>query len=92
MEKLSYMARAMKQPYREWAHEYVNEEESKLIRPEACRFIARDIHDAVAQPVSVQLVRHWEWIQPPPGMGKTEPAGEFEYAFFTYAVAPEDLI
>ncbi|MBY0360253.1 MAG: hypothetical protein K2W82_19790 [Candidatus Obscuribacterales bacterium] len=91
MENLPYMTRAQKERYREWAHEYVNQNEYKTICPEASRFIARNIQNANAQPVSVQLVRHWTWIQPPPGLGEPLPSGEFEYAFFTYNVRPEDL-
>lgn len=91
MEKLDYVARAFKGRYRGWAHEYVNEDRVESIRPEACRFIARSVHDATTQPVKVQLVRHWSWIQPPPGLGEARPQGEFAYLFFTYDVRPEDL-
>lgn len=91
MEKMDYVERAVKGHYREWAHEYVNEDAYPLVRPEACIFIARDVHNATTQPVSVQLVRHWTWIQPPPGFGEKRPEGEFEYVFFTYDVKPVDL-
>jgi len=91
MENLDYVQRAFKGRYRGWAHDYVNEEQHPFVRPEACRFIARSIHNATTQPVRVQLVRHWTWIQPPPGLGEAQPQGESEYAFFTYDVTPEDL-
>jgi hypothetical protein len=91
MEKLDYVTRAQKGRYRQWAHEYVNEGEHPSIRPEACRFIVRNLPDAGSQPISVELVRHWSWIQPPPGYGDALAQGESEYAFFTYEVKPEDL-
>lgn len=92
MEKLDFVTRAFEQPYREWAHEYVNEDDYPLVRPEACRFIARNVHNTATQPVRVELVRHWKWIQPPPGLGEPQPVGEFEYAFFSYDVTPEELL
>lgn len=91
MEKLDYIGRAFKGRYRGWAHEYVNEERNASVRPEACRFIARRVNDAANPPIMVQLVRHWSWIQPPPGMGDARPQGEFAYLFYTYDVSPEDL-
>lgn len=91
MEKLDYVTRAQKERYRKWAHEYVNEEEYKFVLPEACRFIARQIDAGTSQPVKVQLVRHWTWIQPPPGFGDAQPTGEEEYAFFTYDLKPGEL-
>lgn len=91
MEKLDYVTRALKGRYREWAHEYVNEGEYPMVRPEACKFIARSLHDATTLPVTIQLVRHWTYIAPPPGTNNTHPPGEFEYAFYTYGVMPEDL-
>jgi hypothetical protein len=91
MEKLDYWTRAQKEHYRKWAHEYINEEEYKFAWPEACRFIARNLPEGTARPVSTQLVRHWTWIQPPPGAGQPQPKGEYEYAFYTYNYEPEDL-
>jgi hypothetical protein len=91
MEKLDYVKRAFKERYREWAHEYVNEGDYPLVRPEACRFIVRKMHNATTMPTKVELVRHWSWIQPPSGMGDASPQGEFEYTFFAYDVTPEDL-
>lgn len=91
MEKLDYVTRAQKERYREWAHEYVNQNEYELVCPEACRFIARSLQDATTKPIRVQLVRHWAWIQAPPGFAEPLPQGEFEYAFFSYDVKPEDL-
>lgn len=91
MEKLDYVTRRQKERYREWAHEYVNQNEHNLICPEACRFIARNLNGATTKPISVQLVRHWSWIQAPPGFAEPLPKDEFEYAFFTYNVKSEDL-
>ncbi len=91
MEKLDYVTRALKGRYREWAHEYVNEDEYPLVRPEACRFIARQFVSATNRPIKIELVRHWTWIQAPPGLGEIHPQGESEYAFFAYDVRPEDL-
>jgi hypothetical protein len=92
MEKLDYVTRAQKEPYRKWAHEYVNEGEYSFVLPEACRFVARKVQTENVRPVQVELVRHWSWIQPPPGFGTALPEGEYEYAFFKYSLAPEDLI
>lgn len=91
MEKLDYLTRTQKERYREWAHEYVNQNEYELVCPEASRFIAKSLQDAKTKPVSVQLVRHWAWIQPPAGFAAALPPGEFEHTFFVYDVKPEDL-
>lgn len=91
MEKLDYLTRAQKERYRKWEDEYVNEDEYKFVLPEASIFVARQIHDATRQPVRVELVRHWTWIQPPPGFGEPLPEGEADFTFFTYDLKPGDL-
>jgi len=91
MEKLDFVTRAFKERYREWAHEYVNEGHGPFTRPEACRFIARQVYNVGHRPVQIQLIRHWSWIQPPPGFGKSQPEGNFQYTFYTYNVSQEDL-
>lgn len=91
MEKLGYLERAQKERYRKWTHEYVNEPEYSYVLPETCAFIARQIHDGNASPRSIELVRYWTWIQPPPGFGARLPEGEHQYSFFKYNVKAEDL-
>jgi hypothetical protein len=92
MEKLDYLTRAQKERYRKWEDEYVNEDDYKFVLPEACIFIAKQqLRDATRQPISVQLVRHWSWIQPPPGFGEALPPGEGAFAFFNYDLKSGDL-
>jgi hypothetical protein len=92
MAKLDYLTRAQKERYRKWEDEYVNEDaDYKFVLPEACVFVARQVQDATKQPVSVELVRHWKWIQPPPGFGEPLPVEEGSFAFFNYKLKPGDL-
>ena len=92
METLDVVSRTQKEPYRKWAHEYVNEETYKFVWPEACKFIARKIQTKENKPIKIELVRHWTWIQPPAGFGEALPEGEFHYAYYTYDVKPEDIL
>jgi hypothetical protein len=91
METLDYVTRSQKEKYRKWAYEYINEKDYLYACPDACRFIARTVYDGKTPPIMVQLVRHWSWIQPPPGLGEPLPEGESEYMFFTYPVRAKDL-
>lgn len=91
MEKLDYLTRAQKERYREWAFKLISDGEHQTVRLDACRFIARKVFDGTIQPVTVQLVRHWSWIQAQPQPGNSLPQGEYESAIFTYHVEPEIL-
>jgi hypothetical protein len=91
MEKLDYVTRAQKERYRKWTQEYVNEPDFEFVWPEACAFVARQVQTKNAQPSKIELVRHWTWIQPPPGFGDAVAEGEEQYSFYQYTVKPEDL-
>jgi hypothetical protein len=91
MEKLNWITRSVQCRYRQWAHDYVNEDDYPSVRIDACKYIARQTANATSSPIRVELVRHWIWIQPPLGFGKPQPTGEFEHAFFSYDVQEGDL-
>ncbi len=90
-DQMDYLTRAWKERYRKWANEYINEEKYDFARADAARFIIRQFANEKSKPIEVQLVRHWSFIQPPPGIGKPQPTDEGAYTFFRYQVKPEDL-
>lgn len=90
MEKLSVFERPWKERYRKWANENLYEEK---FWPDAARFIARMHCSSNQVPVSVALVRHWSDIPPPrkPHVNASADS-EQQNVFFTYKVAPGDLL
>jgi hypothetical protein len=92
LEKLDYLTRMQKQPYRKWAHEGLVDVANSITWPDAARFIARQTARPGKQPQMVSLVKHWAYIPPPEvGLGKPSPEPNKSYVFYKYIVSAGDL-
>ncbi|MBZ5641262.1 MAG: hypothetical protein LAO19_00740 [Acidobacteriia bacterium] len=78
-----FMARRLK-----WSADNLRLDENAALWPDAARYVARVNDMPDNPPVTVNLVRHWSFIEPPLS-GKADAWNQF--TFFKYAVLPGDL-
>jgi hypothetical protein len=90
MQDLGLVDRYFKERYRKWANERVRMDANSVLWPDAARYIARLHANPRNPPQTVRLVRYWAEV-PPPGPGVSKPAYQ-RYVFYTYTVAPGDLL
>ncbi len=65
LEKLDYVTRVFKDKYRKWANDCVNDTKNSKVWPDTCKYIARQFTDKDNPPVSVSLIRHWQYMNLP---------------------------
>lgn len=71
MEKMNVIEKMFKEGYRRWGNDCVSDINMSFLWPDATRYIARVNRQAGNPPVTVSIVRHWIWIEPPEtGLGK----------------------
>jgi hypothetical protein len=91
-QDFGYAERYLKERQRKFVSDALRLDVYAALWPGAARYVARlNNTDPTNPPVAVKFIRHWSKILlPEPGQPhKQEP--EHSYAFFTYAVTPEDL-
>ena len=93
MEKLGLVEKMFKEKYRRWANDCVSDESKSFLWPDAVRYIARRNTTKDSRPVSVSLIRHWTWIDPPEqGLGKPlRLADDGTNTFYAAKISPEQL-
>jgi hypothetical protein len=65
MEKMSITEKMFKEGFRRWTNDCVSDVNDSYLWPDATRYIAR-LNALPGNPtVSVAIVRHWIWIDPP---------------------------
>jgi hypothetical protein len=93
MEKLDWVQKLFKEKYRRWGNDCVADEDTSFLWPDAARYIARTNNVAGNPPVSVSLIRHWIWIDPPE-TGLNQPlrtADDGADTLYTCAILPQEL-
>ncbi len=93
MEKLSLSEKMFKERYRRWANDCVCDESMSYLWFDAARYVARQTNRAGNPPVTVALVRHWIWIDPP-AIGLTQPlrtTDDGQQILCTCLIDPEEL-
>jgi hypothetical protein len=87
MEQLPLTQRYYRERYRKFI-EYLKEDSSVALWPDAARYIARLNNDASNPPEIVMLIRHWTDIVPGSNASAERPHVQI---FYEYKVKPEDL-
>jgi hypothetical protein len=96
MEKLNTVDKMFKEGYRRWANDCVSDTSDSFLWPDATRYIARINRDNGGSgnpPVSVSIIRHWIWIDPPE-IGISKPlrtTDDGQETLCTQAIATKDL-
>jgi hypothetical protein len=93
MEKLNLAEKMFKEKFRRWANDCLCDESMSYLWPDAARYVARQYKGQGTPPVSVTLVRHWIWIDPP-DIGLTKPlrtTGDGEQKLYTCAIDAKEL-
>jgi hypothetical protein len=65
MEKMGIIEKMFKEGYRRWGNDCVCDKDQSYLWPDAARYIARANAHPGNPPVSVSIIRHWSWIDPP---------------------------
>ncbi|MBX9721711.1 MAG: hypothetical protein K2X81_09975 [Candidatus Obscuribacterales bacterium] len=93
MEKLGIAEKMFKEKYRRWTNDCVSDESKPYLWPDAARYIARLNNDPNDPPISVSIVRHWAWMQPPEKGINTLAAkvDDGENVLYTGKISAEDL-
>jgi hypothetical protein len=93
MEKMGVIEKMFKEGYRRWGNDCVSDTNDSYLWPDATRYVARNNRRTGNPPVSVSIVRHWTWIDPPEkGIGKPlRTADDGQETLVTNAISPEDL-
>jgi len=65
MEKMSITEKMFKEGFRRWTNDCVSDTNMSYLWPDATRYIARLNNRTGNPPVSVSIIRHWIWIDPP---------------------------
>ena len=91
METLGIVDKYFKERYRKYACDNLRIDSRAGLWPDAARYIARANTNPSAQPLEVDLVRHWSEVPPPLRTGEAPPSPWNEFTYFRYAVQPGDL-
>ncbi len=93
MEKMSVTEKMFKEGYRRWANDCVSDVNDSYLWPDATRYIARVNRRTGNPPVSVAIIRHWIWIDPPEiGIGKPlRTVDDGKETLCTYAISEKEL-
>ena len=93
MEKMGLIEKMFKEGYRRWANDCICDVNDSYLWPDATRYIARINRRTGNNPVSVSLIRHWTWIDPPEvGIGKPlRTADDGQEILCTRDISKEDL-
>ena len=93
MDQLGLFDKYTKERYRKFANENLRLDAFAPLWPDAARYIARlNKGQPSNPPVSVALVRHWSFVQPPSRDGSPENGPWNHFKFFQYPVKPGDLL
>ena len=65
MEKMGIVEKMFKEGYRRWGNDCVSDVNDSFLWPDATRYVARVNRIPNNPPVSVSIIRHWTWIDPP---------------------------
>ena len=90
MEKLGIVEKMFKERYRRWSNDCVSDESKPYLWPDATRYIARLHANPNNPPVTVSIVRHWEWI-PEPGQAVASNQ-DGSNILYTGQISAEDLM
>lgn len=93
MEKMGILEKMFKEGYRRWGNDCICDKNDSYLWPDAARYIARLNMRPGTLPVSVSIIRHWVWIDPPE-TGVTKPlrtADDGQEILTTCPISVEDL-
>ncbi len=65
MEKMDVVEKMFKEGLRRWSNDCVSDTNMAYLWPDATRYIARTNSHVGNPVVSVSIIRHWIWIEPP---------------------------
>jgi hypothetical protein len=93
MDQLNQIERIVKERYRKYGLEHLNNDKEAMLRKDFARYLARQYKAEDKLPTQVKLIRHWAGIPAPAlGMGKPLPPHLNHFTFYTYSVKPSDLV
>ncbi len=93
MEKMGIIEKMFKEGFRRWGNDCVSDINDSFLWPDAARYVARNNIRTGNPPVSVSIIRHWTWIDPPAtGIGvPLRTADDGQEVLVTSVVSSEDL-
>jgi hypothetical protein len=93
MEKMGIVEKMFKEGYRRWSNDCVSDVNDSYLWPDTTRYIARLNRSYSNPPVSVSIIRHWTWIDPPEtGLDKPlRTADDGQETLCTNAISLEEL-
>ncbi len=94
MEKMNIIEKMFKEGFRRWTNDCVSDTTMSYLWPDATRYVARiNNRNTGNPPVSVSIIRHWIWIDPPEtGLGKSlRTADDGQETLCTNAISTKEL-